>query len=316
MKKFKTLDEQLDMLRKKKIIIVSDEETKDFLSCENYYNIINGYKDIFLIKDENNKTTSIEKFLNGTTFNHFKFLYLFDRELRAIFLKYVLIFENSFKTILSYEFSKKYPKKDSYLERDNFYEDKKEVLSVFVTLSQTLKDKMVNDGPIKHYMNEHGYVPLWVFVNYLTLGNISHFYGILKLKDKDIICRRISENYNKNYEPAKKFKMENSILVSGIKIMNILRNVCAHDERLYNIKFKNTTAIKLEKYFKFEYLNNYELIAAVVYLKFLLNKEYFDNLYNELFGLFKKYKDKFPDTIFEKIIKEMGINMKDLEKLK
>lgn len=33
-----------------------------------------------------------------------------------LFLKYILIFENSFKTVISHEFSKKYPKPNSYLE--------------------------------------------------------------------------------------------------------------------------------------------------------------------------------------------------------
>ena len=267
MKSFKTLEEQLEMLKKKNIVVNSDGEAMEFLSRENYYNIINGYKDLFLVKDKLKKVKNTEEFVEGTNFEHLKCIFLFDRELRSIFLKYLLVFENHFKTILSYEFSKKYPERDSYLDRENFYDDKKEVLNVFVSLSRTLKDKMEIDGPVKHYMNEHGYVPLWVFVNYLTLGNVSHFYKILKPKDKEIICRRFSENYNKNYQPIVRFKMEDTFLVSGIKIFNIIRNVCAHDERLYNIKFSNTKVIKLEKILEFKYLNNYKLIAAIVYMK-------------------------------------------------
>ncbi len=223
------------MLKKKKIVVNSDEETMEFLSRENYYNIINGYKDLFLVKDKCKKVKKSEEFIDGTNFEHLKCIFLFDRELKSIFLKYSLVFENEFKTILSYEFSKKYPESDSYLERENFYDDKKEVLNVFATLVKTLKEKMEKDGPVKHYMNEHRYVPLWVFINYLTLGNVSHFYKILKPEDKEIICRRFSENYNKNYQPIVRFKMENTFLVSGIKILNIIRNVCAHDERLYNL---------------------------------------------------------------------------------
>ena len=316
MKNFKTLDEQLEMLKKKNIFVNSDEETKEFLSKENYYNIINGYKDLFLLKDECKKVKTPEEFIDDTNFEHLKCIFLFDRELRSIFLKYLLIFENQFKTILSYEFSKKYPEKDSYLERDNFYDDKKEVLNVFVTLARILKEKMEENGPVKHYMNKHKYVPLWVFINYLTLGNVSHFYKILKPEDKEIICRRLSENYNKNYKPTTNFKMEDTILVWGIRILNIIRNVCAHDERLYNIKFKNTYAARLENYFGFKYLNNYKLIASIVYLKFFLPKAYFGKFYNELFSLLNNFKNKLPEQIIKEIIKEMGINIEDLLKLK
>ncbi len=304
------------MLKKKNIVVNSDDEVMEFLSRENYYNIINGYKDLFLVKDKLKKVKNTEEFAEGTNFEHLKCIFLFDRELRSIFLKYLLVFENHFKTILSYEFSKKYPERDSYLDRENFYDDKKEVLNVFVSLARTLKDKMEIDGPVKHYMNEHRYVPLWVFVNYLTLGNVSHLYKILKPKDKEIICRRFSQNYNKNYQPIAKFKMEDTFLVSGIKIFNIIRNVCAHDERLYNIKFSNTKVIKLEKFLKFKYLNNYRLIAAIVYMKFLLPKEYFDNFYNDLFLLFDNYKEKLPKQIINDILIEMGINIVDLTKLK
>ena len=92
--------------------------------------------------------------------------------------------------------------------------------------------------------------------------------------------------------------------------------MCAHDERLYNIKFSNTKVIKLEKFLKFKYLNNYKLIAAIVYMKFLLPKEYFDNFYNDLFLLFDNYKEKLPKQIIYDILIEMGINIIDLTKLK
>jgi len=64
------------------IFVNSDEETKEFLSKENYYNIINGYKDLFLLKDECKKVKTPEEFIDGTNFEHLKCIFLFDRELK------------------------------------------------------------------------------------------------------------------------------------------------------------------------------------------------------------------------------------------
>lgn len=88
----------------------------DFLEQENYYNVINGYKDLFLEKGADDLPLIPERYLPNTHFNELQSLFLFNRDLRILFLKYILIFENSFKIVLSHEFSKKYQKQNSYLE--------------------------------------------------------------------------------------------------------------------------------------------------------------------------------------------------------
>lgn len=111
MKEFKTFNQQLSILRKKGMTVPKNGAPKRFLEQENYYNVINGYKDLFLLKDKNGHVVSPEKYLPNTHFNELKSLFLFDRELRLLFLKYLLIFENSFKTTLSHEFTKNILKK-------------------------------------------------------------------------------------------------------------------------------------------------------------------------------------------------------------
>ncbi|PTF88772.1 CAAX protease, partial [Staphylococcus chromogenes] len=48
MKPFKTYEEQIQILKNRGLTI-SDEDKGD-LENENYYNVINGYKDLFLMK--------------------------------------------------------------------------------------------------------------------------------------------------------------------------------------------------------------------------------------------------------------------------
>lgn len=152
---------------------------------ENYYNVINGYKDLFLLKDTHGKPVEPETYLSNAHFNELKTLFLFDRELRFLFLKYLFIFENSFKTVISHEFSRKYPKANSYLDIANYREDDpKGVLKQISILTKTIHDNVGAKGAIKHYIEDHGSVPLWVLVNYLTIGNLSYLYGALKDSEK------------------------------------------------------------------------------------------------------------------------------------
>ncbi len=84
MKEFKTFNQQLKILRDRGMIVPNDGRPKRFLEQENYYNVINGYKDLFLQRDENGALVSPEKYLPNTDFNELKALFLFDRDLRIL----------------------------------------------------------------------------------------------------------------------------------------------------------------------------------------------------------------------------------------
>ena len=49
-KSFKTAKEQMKILKSRGLIIENDESSKEILSDNNYYYLINGYKDIFIDK--------------------------------------------------------------------------------------------------------------------------------------------------------------------------------------------------------------------------------------------------------------------------
>lgn len=51
MKEYKTFNQQLTILRNRGMIVPQNGAPKRFLEQENYYNVINGYKDMFLTKD-------------------------------------------------------------------------------------------------------------------------------------------------------------------------------------------------------------------------------------------------------------------------
>lgn len=316
MKEFKTFNQQLTILRSKGMIVPTDGSPKRFLEQENYYNVINGYKDLFLCKDGHGNAIVPETYLPNTHFNELKTLFLFDRELRFLFLKYLLIFENSFKTTISYEFSQKYPKANSYLEIANYRADNpKGVLRQISILTKTIHDNVDTEGAIKHYIEEHGSVPLWVLVNYLTLGNLSYLYSALKDSDKNTIAKYYSDKYQKQYKPTNTLRISSDDMVSALKIFNLVRNQCAHDERLFNSDYRNIRVANIANYFGIANYNNRRIIVAILYFKAVLNKSYYKKFHSELNAIFDKYKNEFLTVSFSDILDSMGIDLTELSKL-
>ena len=317
MKEFKTFNQQLTILRNRGMIVPTDGRPKRFLEQENYYNVINGYKDLFLCKDANGNAIVPETYLPNTHFNELKALFLFDRELRFLFLKYLLIFENSFKTVVSYEFSQKYPKANSYLDIANYRnDDPKGVLKQISILTKTIHDNVGAPGAIKHYIEEHGSVPLWVLVNYLTIGNLSYLYAALKDSDKNIIAKYYSDKYIKQYRPVNTLKVSSKDMESALKIFNLVRNQCAHDERLFNSDYKNIRVSNIANYFGITNYNNRRIIVAILYFKVFLNKSYYNKFHSQLCQIFDKYKNEFQTVSFNDILDSMGIDLHELKKLK
>ena len=94
-KMFKTIDQQITILRGKGLIIEDNDETKSLLLRENYF-FISGYRHLFM--EPGNKDT----FLEGTTFEELYATFVFDRKMRNIFFKNILIVENNIKSIITF----------------------------------------------------------------------------------------------------------------------------------------------------------------------------------------------------------------------
>lgn len=75
MKEFKTIDEQIQILVDRKLVINDVEKAKAYLLSQNYYNIINGYASFFPQDNNDNYTAS-------TTFDEIAKLYRFEKELK------------------------------------------------------------------------------------------------------------------------------------------------------------------------------------------------------------------------------------------
>ena len=85
MKEYKTNKELIEYLESKAVIINDKEKALKNIEKYSYYSIINGYKAVFKNKDNNYK--------DNTSFEEIFALYEFDKNIKAIFLKYILEIE-------------------------------------------------------------------------------------------------------------------------------------------------------------------------------------------------------------------------------
>ena len=180
-----------------------------------------------------------EAYKTGTTFDEVYALYNFDRELRNIYLKYLLKLENTFKTVIAHEFSAKYGH-DNYLKIENFDNSTERNISSSIKLIGDIQQEIARQMSkhhqiVTHYMTEHGHIPLWVLVNVLTFGKIENFYKNMKPADKTTV--------------AKQFNLQPDELAKFMHMLALARNKCAHDERFFDIKFKERIHTKSIKNF-------------------------------------------------------------------
>ena len=126
--------------------------------------LFNGYKEPFL-----DSTKSDETYLHGTKFEEIYTLYLFDRELRNIYIRYILEIENNVKSVLAHEFSRKYGY-DNYLKMANFdtlikpreRKTKAQKVGEISDLISNLQHEVArqlpkNNSMVSHYMLNYGY---------------------------------------------------------------------------------------------------------------------------------------------------------------
>ena len=269
-KTFKDLNEQINILKSRGLIINDVDSTKDILLRENYF-FVNGYRHPFL-ENEN-------KYKKGTTFEEVYSLFLFDRSLRNIIFKYLLIVENNIKSILSYQLSKKYGYKESDYLKTKTFDNKPNKLRQIEDLINKMKRQVRINGfqhsATRHYMYNYGYVPLWILVKVLSFGIVSEMYSILKIEDR--------------IEIAKIFNVSAEDLSIYLPLLSNYRNLCAHEDILYENKTQrmiNDTdyhqMLEINQVDSEYVLGKNDIFSLIIILKRVLREDDFKNMMSEL----------------------------------
>lgn len=309
-KNFLTIDEQINLLTTNGITIKNKNKVKNILENNSYYNIINGYREPFLFM----KNT--KKYIRNVNFMEIFSLYEFDIKLRNILFPHLLEIEKTIKTKIIYSFSSKTDTNgnlvrtnDDYLKIDNydFNLPIKNRVNVIAEIQKTIAKYVSNSSPsITHYLTKYAYVPLWVLSTYMTFGNISKFYDILEIRDR--------QNVSKQYLLA-----ENE-LRTFLKVLTLARNNCAHSNRLYCMTHTYTLpTLSANKHinlnsFIINNRSNKKLFSVIICMSIFLDSKKLNALKNSIDNEINILSKKLKVIQIDKILDIMGFpsDWKDL----
>lgn len=142
--------------------------------------------------------------------------------MRELILGAIEEIEIHMRTQMAYYHSHKYGAdgyllSSSYNARHDHESFKKHISSCIKENQKTLV--------VQHHMKKYaGKFPLWVIIEFFSIGMLSHFYRGMKTSDKKAIAKRLY----------------GTLLESWTRCITDLRNKCAHYSRLYYTIFPAT----------------------------------------------------------------------------
>ena len=161
-----------------------------------------------------------------------------------------------------------------------------------------------------HYIDNYGYIPLWILVKVLSFGIVSEFYGILKIEDK----KEISDLYNIGPDVLERF----------LVLLSNFRNVCAHEDILYDHKTQRFIPdtiyherLNIEKIDDIYRYGKNDLFSLVIILKTMLKPDEFDEMIDDIKEEMSILDDCVDVIPLENILRRIGFpsNWYDIKSL-
>lgn len=212
---FKTIDEQMELLMDKGLLITDAEVAKEFL-LKNHFERLKGYMDAFMMND---------RFIKGTTLEDIMDAYLFDHELRHILLLHLETIEVNLKSVYCYEFSKVHGS-TGYLDH-SFYSDPVKHQEVLDKVDKQ-RAKLAKHDPHYRHVDNNGTkidLPIPTCIELFTIKDITNLY----ILSERSIKRKVALSLGLT------FKKRDVALGRMMLSLTYLRNLCAHGKRIYNV---------------------------------------------------------------------------------
>lgn len=215
-----TVNQQIALLKTRGLLFRDEKAAYCILQHTNYYRL-RGYFIDFYIKDN--------VFYENTYFEDIHSCYLFDLIMHKSLLPIMETVEVSVKTIFAYYIANElgplaYLNRDIYKYPDNFDNVKSNAGKY---ISNHIKSKIVQ----KHETDYNGNYPVWVWIEFLSFGDVSLL--LTSLKDEHI------DKINNDYFLFHK-RIGKKFLRSWYRSISKFRNICSHYERLYSTQLLET----------------------------------------------------------------------------
>ena len=210
-KPFLSYQEQADLLIRRGLVCTDKEKLVQSLQHYNYYRL-SGY--CLAFEQERHR------FLEGVSFADLAASYEFDRKLRKILMESLELIEIQLRTSIAYHLAQKYGAfaheniSNLHITEDTFIKWQ----SLVYDLADNSKEIFIRH--FKEKYSEFPQLPIWILVEILPFGSLSHLFSYLKNEDKKVISAL--------------FNIHATVLVNWLHVFSHIRNICAHHNRLFD----------------------------------------------------------------------------------
>lgn len=294
-KPFLNFDEQIDKLQKDYNLIIPDRnEAMRLLKNFSYYDLVNGYKKVFMTND---------KYFDNITIEDLYYFMLYDRNVQNNLFKYSIYVENKFKNILAHVVSKHFGVDyRGYLNKRNFRQGGKNIYKTLSFIKNEIKDKKYAH-PTKHYLKNHSHLPAWILFKNITFNQAIDIFVNLKLDVKYEVVDLISDGIDDDNKV--------SIITKSLIIVRKFRNTIAHNLNFINHRTSDELILSQIQKTKFKNLidssdyknkrGSNDPYAMIISMAIILNDDdlinnFFTDTYNSFIsqvGDSKQYKKLF-----------------------
>ena len=274
-----TIEQQIERLKERGLIIFPEDNANHYLSHISYYRL--GEYWYAMQSDKENHV-----FKKNSKFKDVIALYEFDGELKIILFDVIGKIEISLRTKLIYHLSHEF--NPWWFQNFDLFQDSKELVKTLANLTDELERSRAKEPSIKNHFNKHKddlrFPPSWKSLEQTSFGSLSKLYGNLKntIKSKDAIAKEYGA-------------VNHTFLPSWLQSIAQIRNYCAHHSRLWNKNLPGCPKLLPKPPFNWilDAPKQHEFQKIYVHLcimKYLLDRIQPDNVFSEkLKTLFKKY---------------------------
>jgi len=232
-KPHKTFEQQLALLVERGMTYRDHSYVLSSLKRIGYYRL-SGYTYPFRVLDDGGGRK--DEFIEGASVEAAIELHDFDVKLRSVLLAGLESFELALRTQIAYALGKRdtYGHLDPYGSLDSVACDatigdsSKSHYDRWLEKYESRCEGAEKEDFVKHFKEKYdGRLPIWAATEVMDLGGVVRLYGFLLREDRV----RISRNFGPRREPD--FR-------AWTKSLNLLRNHCAHGDRVWNRSFTYT----------------------------------------------------------------------------
>lgn len=221
-KHYLSVTQLIQKLKDSGMIIDSYDTAETALTTIGYYRL-KGYSFHFI-------DHCTKKYIPGTCFSDVLRLYYFDSELSNLLLSYLSQIEVSLRARLVNAFL---ISQDALILNDpSAFKDKKTFWRNQSTIASEISRS--NDIFIEHnFKYYYGAIPIWAAVEIMSFGTVSKIIKNMKTGSNSAFSQLI-KSYKFQTVNGQSVNPSKNMFASWIQAVSVMRNICAHNSRIYN----------------------------------------------------------------------------------